>query len=486
VWHDAPRSPGAAIAFTVGEGVRAVVGPAGIAQRVTAERLAGAAGLLVVLAFLVAGLRIGAATPPFQSPDEHGHVALAWAVGHGVLPWERPEGMGSGVATDRGLLGLMQAYDPVTRLRGPVTPEVAAAAEAIAWAGERAYYPNAFGIYLPVVYLPQAAGLRVGEALGWTVAESYRLGRLVTLLVACLFLLLALRIEPPSALALTVIALPMALFQIAAPVTDGLCAAIALVICGLLVRAIRAGPATRTRDLVALTACVIAVAGARPFLVVLVVPLLALSWWTRDRRGLVAGIVATLILAAWYLTAFAHNVDTRVADIVDPRANAAAYLADPGAFLEIVGRTLRDPGRVAFYEESFLGRIGWLDVVFTPTVYTWLRVLLVVALVASVLLVGDRRTWVARGLFVATAALAFVAILGSLAITWTPAGSPLIEGAQGRYLITPALLVAAAIAPIAAPPSPGRRIVAAVIAIVATLVSTHVALEGLAARYLPG
>lgn len=458
----------------------------GAVRGVTAERAAGIAGLLVVLAFLVAGLRIGAATPPFQSPDEHDHVALAWAVGHGLLPWERPPGVGSGLAIDRGLLALMTVYDPVTRLRGPVTPGIAAAAEAIEWTGERVFRPIAFGIYLPAVYLPQAAGLRAGEALGWSVAESYRLGRLLTLLATCLFLLLALRLEPPSALALTVVALPMALFQVAAPVTDGLCAAIALAICALLVRAIRAGPATRTRELVALTACVVAVAGARPFLVVLVLPLLALSWWTRDRRGLAAGVVATLLLAAWYLPAFAHVVDMRVADTVDPRANAAAYLADPFAFVELVARTLRDPGRVAFYEESFLGRIGWLDVVLTPTVYTWLRIVLVVALVASVVLAGDRRAWVARGMLAGTAALAVLAILGSLAISWTPAGSPLIEGAQGRYLITPAILVAAAIAPIAAPPAPGRRIVAAAIAIGATLLSAHVAVEALMVRYVPG
>lgn len=459
---------------------------AGAVRTIGAERAADIAGALVVLAFLVAGLRIGAATPPFQSPDEHTHVGLAWAVGHGILPWERPEGTGSGARIDGGLRAFMQAYDPVTRLDHPVTPEVAAAAEAIRWTGERVFVPNSAGVYLPIAYLPQAAGLRAGEVLGWTVAESYRLGRLLTLLASCLVLLLALRLEPPSALGLAIVAVPMTLFQMAAPVADGLCAAIALVICALLVRTIRAGPAARTREIVALTASVVVVAGARPFLVVLVLPLLALSWWTRDRRGLAAGVVATLLLAAWYLPAFAHNVDTRVADIVDPRANAARYLADPFAFVEIVARTLRDPGRVAFYEQSFLGQLGWLDVVFTPTVYTWLRVLLVVALVASVVLAGDRRTWVARGLLVGTAAFACVTILGSVAITWTPAAAPLIEGAQGRYLIIPALLVAAALGPIVAPPSPGRRLVAAAIAIAMTLVSTHVALEGLNVRYLPG
>lgn len=431
------------------------------------DALAVAAALLLAwLAAIVLAQRI----PPFQSPDEHSHVARAYALCRGQVLLNTPAGQSSGVMVDRRLADLMHAYMPLVpdaSLR--LTEAQQQAARALRWSGDEGFLQiPGTGWTLPAIYAPAAAALCLGRALDLPVKASHDLARTFTLTAALAVLLAAARLHPLGATVALVWALPMNLFQWFSPTIDGLSHALVLWAGCAFLRLRGAvggaggapgiGPWSAPRPpgawLAWLWLAVLALlAATRPYMgPMLLLPLLL--WRAPQGRALAAGaVLAIAAVLTWTAWAAGAVVDQRVARTHGLGEVLAHYLASPGELVRIVAATLGDEATRAFYGRSFVGVLGWLDTVLP----LWAYPALAAALAATAALALARGGGAAGGGWLAACALACVPLVFlAMLLGWTPLPAARIEGVQGRYFIAPALLAALALAP--APRVPAARL----------------------------
>jgi uncharacterized membrane protein len=405
---------------------------------------------LAVAACLGSAL-IGVFTPPFQSPDEYVHVKMAHLLSHGTLPRWAPDGSVHGGAIDSGLVQYTRLYNEAQVPRPqPVTPEIKAVAEEVRWAGraELAPCPN---IYLPVVYLPQAIALRVGEELGMTVGGSYRLARLAANLTAMALLCLAFALYTPPPLAAAVIVLPMTLFQVSSASIDGVTIGLISVAISAFLRIWRDGDRAPRLALLLMLAMLAITVPSRPYLMPLFALPCMLAWHTRRAWWAVWTAVAAALPIAWLLYAMSPGEVDTTAAVTRARPPLteilAFYTQNPGRVLTVISRTASDAPTTNHYYESFIGVLGWLDTRFAPPDYQLLYALLCIAAGLSVAPSAMSRM---RGPSVALAVCGVVSLLlvfVSLWLLFSPHPTTIIRGVQGRYFAIPVMLLGYALGP---------------------------------------
>jgi uncharacterized membrane protein len=411
-----------------------------------------AAGLLLALQVLAHWV------PPLQSPDELSHLIRVAGLAEGEVRPSTEPNASTGNRFDVALAALAQVYVPVIRQPNPdVSTEEVQAAKSQRWTG-RLMFGEAPGaaIYMPVIYAPAATGLAIGQALDWTVVDSYHLARLSSQLFCVAVMVLAAWIWLPPVLAWAVLLLPMSLFQLLSPVVDGPAHALTLLGLSLLMR-LRTEP--RAVWVWSTAACLLVLVTARLHLLpLLLLPLWwawrkpwaapdaqegsAVAWDDQARRTLVwagASILTGVLL--WTAWAASTVVDTRVTREVGPGAVAAHYLQHPQDVWAVFWRTLQDEHRPQFLLDSFIGNLGWLDTRLPDEAYPILWWGLAAMALLSLPWRGVWRGSVADRLVLALCALASCALAFMLMlITWSPFPADLIEGVQGRYFIAPALV----------------------------------------------
>lgn len=423
---------------------------------------AGAVVLLTVLQLL------GRWIPPLQSPDELSHLIRMASMSEGQLLATTETGVNTGGQFDVALTVLARAHTPVIKERDPQVPMAdIQLARSQRWSGQMVYgeAPGS-AIYLPVIYTPATLGLTIGQALGWTVMDSYHLARFTSQLFCVAVMAWAAWIWTPPLLVWAVLLLPMSLFQMVAPVVDGPAHALTLLAMSMLMRLRQAPTAAWAWGT---AGCLVVLVTARMHLLpLLLMPL----WWAWRRPWKQAGtaspaevpvarslawagaaaLIATLTWAAW---AAASVVDTRVQRTVGNAAVAMHYVRHPQDLWDVFARTFNDEHRPQFLTDSFIGNLGWLDTRMPDAAYPTLWWGLAVMAMLSLPWWGAR-----QGTGLDRMALAMCALGSSflvfmlMLITWSPFPAHLIEGVQGRYFIAPAIVAAYALAPW--PLSPGR------------------------------
>ena len=434
--------------------------------------------------------------PPMQSPDETQHIGRAWMIAHGQWLLNETDGKMSGGRVDpqlyRWAWGMLRGWagpeaqrtslaerDEISKLRwsaapstgalsaakpGPQTPEGSAQSPA---AAELVFAPVAgTGYYLPLIYLPHAIGLRLGEALDWTIEESYKLARFVVHMLCAALLLAAwqqMGAWRPPAMALGFLALPMSLFQFAAPTIDGLTTGLAVLVISMVARAMVCGLPLSRVQIGALCASLLLLGTTRLHLVPMLafLPLLAirlrqasLAWWA---------LVLLLCCGGWTIYAAMNTLDLRIERSLSASNIAMHYLSSPLALLGVLARTLSSSELLQFYLTSFIGVLGWLDTPLLPWQYAILGAGLLLLLVLPFFTQkrpaampffaptpaatpqADARLW--RWTCGVVAMLSIVVIFCALLATWTVHPAVVIEGVQGRYFLVPAILLACAMLP---------------------------------------
>lgn len=434
--------------------------------------------------------------PPMQSPDETSHVARAYLVAQGqwflqaapeqvappadaqVAAFVRRLGgqADAGGSLDAGLLRFMAAnlnlaLDAKLRLSATEQERLAQ----LHWSNEKIHFsiPRT-GYYFPLVYTPQAAGLAIGMALDWSVAHSYQLARSITLLFCLVLLALAYRLAPQSPLALATLLLPMSLFQLLSPTLDGLTTSLGLLTISLFLRKTAVRASNSWASSAFMGACVFVLVSSRTHLL----PLLLLPFFTAWRQRSVrdfylAGIVATSALA-WVLFALQSTTDTLVVRSQSSSQLLVHYATHPAAFFQIVWASLSNLELANFYQQSFIGILGWLDTVLPAPFYPVLWVGLAACALVSISLPAAGGSPGARWLLLVTAIASVGLIFLSQLVTWTPHPAVLVEGVQGRYFVMPMVLLAFALSGFPTVQSQPRRRLAA-------LALTGFALSSLAA-----
>lgn len=386
-------------------------------------------------------LVLSAIIPPFQSPDEFDHVARAYFLRNGHIRLVSSD-RGSGGTLDGGLDAYMRAYSQLPyAYERKFTREEHDLAEQINWLGSDVFSPApGTRYYFPAIYVPQALGLLLGERCGLNVGGTYRLARFCALLAACILILAAFCMVPPSPFLLAVLFLPMSIFQMASASLDGMSNALSLFILASYWRTKTSSEVTN-RQLAALAIAITVLATARLHAIPLTLLLFAGYWNKHDRRWLWAGGVALLVIVAW--TGYTMVIQT------DPPgtgpstfAKLRLYLTHPLKIALILRNTLTNESQLRFYAQSFIGYLGWLDAPLSTATYHWLGALLVSLMYFSTQASSFCATWRPRLLFMACAILSVLVIFAALILTWTPYNSSMVMGVQGRYFVLPAMLLA--------------------------------------------
>ncbi len=394
---------------------------------------------------LACAVVVGAVAPPFQSPDEFDHVERAYFLSQGQWLLTTPSGQASGGWVDDGLVQYMDDYKSLPfNAKQRIDRARLLASQEVAWQGTHRFVEApGTGYYLPLVYLPQAAALALGERVGASVDASYRLARLAAGAVAALLLFAAFLRWQPSAFAMALLLMPMTVFQWAGAGIDALSIGASCLAMALWLESARSGKAPSGRRIAAVALLVVGVVGCRIHLApLLLLPVLMLRPFRPHR--IVLGLLPALVVGIWVAVALASTRHPHMAELstVD---KLLIYAGDPVSVLDRLWATVTTPQLTAFYGRSFVGVLGWLDAALPAAAYAAWGLLLSGALAWS-LAVADWRGALAPSLFGVVMALASALIVPvMLLLMWTPIDAPVIDGIQGRYFLLPALVLAMAI-----------------------------------------
>lgn len=434
-------------------------------------------GPLAWLASLLLASGLSWLIAPMQSPDEHSHIDRAYLISQGtfllqkmppdldlssnnqvtadVMARARQVDGRMGGMVDRALLDFQNAYlNLARRSDARLAPAELDRLAQLRWSGEQQYdFLPGTGYYFPAIYAPQALGLAVGRWGGLRVQQSYYLVRALTLASCFALLWLAFTIATPNAAVLAVLLLPMSLFQMLSPTIDGLCNALSVLAMTLFVVCTDTQRKHHGRAFLGLVVCIFILATSRTHLVPMITLPFFLAWQRRSLRELVVGSLLAVSVMGWVLFAIGSTHDPRVIGSQVTRTLLLHYAAHPMAFFDIVLASLKNDALGAFYRDSFIGILGWLDTRLPPLSYRLLWIGLALCVLTSVSVSRIRLEWQPRLLLAALAVISAVLVFLALLVTWTPHPATVVTGVQGRYFAIPAIILGFAVSDLTQPAS---------------------------------
>ena len=379
-------------------------------------------------------------TPPFQVPDEQQHFFRSYQLSEAHFDSTSSAGE-AGAVLPSSLIELSADFlgtralhaDRVIQHRSftktwsaldrPLDP---ARREFIPFTGAAAYWPGA--------YLAQASAIALGRSAGLGPLALLYVARLLNAWVAVGLIGVALHLIPTGRLALFVVGLlPMTLYEIASCSADAATIATALLFTAFAISSCAVGrwsPAA----IAGATATALVFCPLKP----VYAPLLLLAFPLGPRRSPTHGLVVhTAILAAVLGVTFAWLLASPIVNAsplpgVDSAAQISFLAAHPLHFIHTVVWTTRVYG--FDWAKQTIGVLGWLNVEL-PRPMLAIPVLLLVACTV-VKQPGAwrpdpvRAAWMV-GLMLASLSL----ILLALEVLWSPVGTLIAEGVQGRYFI---------------------------------------------------
>lgn len=375
--------------------------------------------------------------PPFRVPDEQGHFFRAVHLASGGVLERIRDGIVGGeidpaaVEFER----IFNASNP-----GPVPHRDWERAVALKWQKQTVWFPIAGTTrYPPILYVPQALGVLLGRIVRLSVFYSFYLGRILNGLFGVLTTTVAIAIAKRGKLLLfTICLVPMAIFLFGSMSQES-----GIIGLGALVGALTSRAGSReARRYIQLSIAVTVLAAARLPLVGLL-PLLWLPRWRRNeavalQRQLIASTCCICCVIGWLALTIGFQGRVKMGPAAVTHAQLAALLRHPSEFLFVPFRTVFTMYADWYY--TFVGRLGWLDIPLPDFVYITSALAIALGLAAAV--IERSHHTIADKAYIASAAIAvFVLLLTTMYLTWSPVGSPIVIGIQGRYFFAIAPLL---------------------------------------------
>ena len=140
----------------------------------------------LVLIIFFSSLAISSLIPSFQSPDEDAHVKRAYLLAHGQVWLSHPPGKSTGGLVDQGLIAYMEKFSNLPfHGERKISSNTLYEAKQIEWSGNQLHTPtDGISFYFPLIYAPQALGIRLGEMLGVSVHATYQMAKIAALVAA--------------------------------------------------------------------------------------------------------------------------------------------------------------------------------------------------------------------------------------------------------------------------------------------------------------
>ncbi len=403
-------------------------------------------GFVYGLVGLAAVIAIALLMPPHMNPDEGAHFNRAYQIGRGGIIAQRLSERLAGGKVDRAINESNYAMRDIPgRPQNKVTEAMIDEAEVATWGKDmsREAFANT-AVYPPFFYLPSTVGILIGRGLDLSIVSTLYLSRALTGVVAVAIGSVALTFAGSAAPWLfAVLMLPTALSLSASVSQEALMHGFAALACAFAVRLFSGNGSSRVNLYGAALSLALVVMARPPLIGLALVPLAAsrLSW----RERLIGTAIIVVGTAAWLLLTSRAFVHPRLA--LDSSANPAEFgtagqidfmfthpIATASAFI----KTVQLYG-VSVYD-AFVGELGWSDVLFPSWYYTLATAMLAVAFLASLPLQDGVRLFGAAVILLGVFG-AGVAIYVAQYVAWSPIGSDIMHGVQGRYFVVPALFL---------------------------------------------
>lgn len=291
-----------------------------------------------------------------------------------------------------------------------------------------------------LAYLPSAIGITIGRLCRLGAYPVFYLARIFNALFFAFLLFTAIKEMPFNKGALAVIGLlPMSLHLAGGCTYDVYTIGLTLIMFARLVRLIYSKGELSTKDYITtLVICLLAV----PYKIVyFTVPLIALlipkeRFRNGRHRAICVGsiiLIGVLGIAALQIPARLGRLTGEEEGIIKNTYTLGMLIKNPIGTLKLLFNTLCITA--SWYYETMLGRfLGWLELGL-PSIYTVIFTLL---LFTAFVKKEDEPEVLKTGGRLLCALCSFLTVILTmllLCIGWTPAGSPFIQGVQGRYFI---------------------------------------------------
>ena len=406
---------------------------------------------MAILAFAaLSGLALSLAVPALNAADEVYHWQRAVQVSHGQFLADRrdvPNGYGGRIDT-AALEFARWASERLEQSRRFGLREARQAADAFSRSGglSTASFPSTAS-FSPLAYLPQAAGIAVARAAGANVLVQLVAGRIANLLVYLSLIALTVRLVPCGQRVLLALALIAPTLHLAASVSgDPLNFALPAVLFAWCLRRRFESTATLSQaSRYALGLLVVSLALLKPLhLLLAAIVLLVPARQFGGRRAMAVFLALTLgiglaVTVAWNAS-YPFLPGRYWGTGAEPKRVLLAIVDDPAGAIGFFLHSLNWQMPIMWLD--FWGRFGGFPPPFmmnVPKALSWagLGALLVLALAEA----RRQADWPAGALMVALAVLFTLAIFGAFWLAFSPPGSTVIEGVQGRYFQLAFLLV---------------------------------------------
>jgi uncharacterized membrane protein len=447
----------------------------------------GTENLLFVSLFIVYGFVaipiFSLLTPPYQVSDEIAHFLRADQVALGGLIGYRAGPTQSGGIVDQSISDSFNLFSSlILHPERKVTAATLSQASAIRWNRVKSFrqFENT-SIYPPFYYAVAACAIRLGKLTNLSVVRTLKLSRLMNGMVAVLLGAVALALAGSAApWFFALLTLPMTWSEMASASQDALLIPMAALAAALFVRLVREESCDRVGFGLFCAPLGLIAMGRITYMTLALLPL-ALSRYSPAARLFGCAAVAAAGLGwAW--------IASRVALVPFglTRANAPEQihrlLAHPSLIFPLMTNTIRYQWDV--YIESFVGKLGWLDLEL-PWSYIVLAVFdLAAAGVASATVAVNRRNGLIYKIIVLTALITSIAALFiTLYISWTPVGNFIVDGIQGRYFILLVFFLGALISVGTQPVSRPVAVACKLLVAAFPLITMPVVLLGIVSRY---
>ncbi|HEX2995097.1 MAG TPA: DUF2142 domain-containing protein [Anaerolineales bacterium] len=303
---------------------------------------------------------------------------------------------------------------------------------------------NTKSVYSPPLLLPQALTLHIlGRRLNLPALPVFYACRFASLLSYLLLVWLAIRSMPFGKWILLVLAItPMALFQVTTVSPDAISNGIAFLFIADSLRATRF-ETIGWKEFGYLTFLFFLLfLGKLNLIPLALLPFLLLPPARFTKKGFYIALLGTALLlflvemVGWYVIASAHS-DPLMANDANPVAQLRYIMGHPFAFVQVIIKDLIANGWTYFQ--------GWIN---GYGYYYWMppqivSILFLLSLGVAVLTDStreqvDRKSRIA---FLLVFVMGYLATVGAMYTTFTPAGSSEVFGVQGRYFIPLAVLL---------------------------------------------
>lgn len=439
--------------------------------KLTRDSLSGSPHKVFLVIGLIFGLLFICLTPPFMAPDEWTHFDRSYLTSEGRLKAEKfsyqsasvvgaklPEGVG--IVEELAELNLPYSSRNVGRLlslqtylhdkylekrkfskhtilslfRMPLHRRVPFLARQLLIP-----FPNT-AVYLPHLYLPQAAGIALGRLLGLPMIALMYAGRLFNLLMWLCLIYLAIRAAPTLKWLFMLYALaPTSLFQSSSLSADSLTNGLSILLIAVFMKYAFDPEEDKARLTVIIPLALIVAVSKLYFALIFLYLLIPVERVGNRRKYWSMFFLLTLLTVFSVLLwrSYANGIFIPFKPGVSPPGQLRYIFHNPFNYLSVLWSTSVKDG--TYFVKTFVGSLGHYRHIL-PGWLTILQIAMLLLVVSADTREDIRISHKDKIVLFIVFSLGVLWGFTSMYLCWTPVGADVVEGVQGRYFIPVALL----------------------------------------------